>query len=368
MGKPISQVKRFSNEPKWEDEVDWIEFPDDKMVLIRVVGDVEVMARHWVTTPTNKRFPVWCPQLNENEDYDSKRWCPAHDDFADDPSVNRAQKLLIGNCIVRQLQERRELNPVRGFMIPHAAHEDLIAIAELIKADPADPERGVDLAVRYTPKAVGNRKWQIQRGESTPLTDEERRYRLFNFPSIIPNFADEEVANQYARSMKEAMARHKYYVVQEQRIPQGARDPFKYFRGDPRGQPWTQFAVLVDYRNQLKGENAQSYRVSGRQTDGTEQTIQDDVPPPPPPPQQPQRQQHHHSQQQTSADNSDVFGPPQNRPDATRFSKSPENLKMVEHPQHGQVPECFGKFNGTGRCITCDADIRDKCIEIDTNM
>lgn len=363
MGKPISQVKRYANEAKWEDEVDWIEFPDDKMVLIRIVGDIEVLARHWITTTSGKRFPMWCPKLNEREDYEAERWCPAHDDFDD-----KSQKLIIGNCIVRHLQERREPNPVRGFMIPHAAYDDVFAIFELIKGDPADPQRGVDLAVRYSPKAVGNRKWSIQRGDTTPLTDDERRYRYFDFSKIIPNFADKEVATHHARLMKESMARHKYYVIQNERVPQGARDPFKYFRGDLAGQPWTQFAVLVDFRNQQKGESAQSYRVSAPAADGTEQTIETDDPsvnrpqqPPPPP----------------RATDDGMFGAPQSAPAVATNTPQPSeppvkrsvaDVRYVQHPKFGRVPECFGQFSGLGACITCDAPTRDKCIETDSNM
>jgi hypothetical protein len=335
MGKPLTAVKRFSDEKKWEDEIEWFSFPDDKMVLVRLVGDVEVLARHWIKTLSGKMFPAWCPRLNSEEEFDHTRPCPAHGDFED-----KAQKMIICNAIIRNVQERGDPDPIKGIMLPHAVNDDLVSIAELIKGNPADTKEGVDLAIKYSSKAVGNKKWSIQRGDKTPLSEQELKYRTYQFTKIVPQFDDPEVAAQYAKNMKEAMARHKYYVVQDAQVPRNARDPFKYFRGDARGRPWTEFSELVDHRNAEKGDDAQTHRVRrdapARQPRNDNMYQDDEAPParravreaPPPPPQE---------------------DAPADDPPAAEAATE-------------EQPECFTQYTGTAPCARCH--VRAKCIEL----
>jgi len=363
-GKKLSQVKRYSDDKKWEDEVEWFAFPDERMVLVRIFGDVLVMARHWVKTMSGKMFPVWCPRLDDEENFIHERPCPAHSDFDD-----KAQKVIIANAIVRQLQERGDPNPVKCVMLPHAVNDDLVQIAELIKGDPADLEDGVDLAIKHSPKTPGNKKWTIQRGDATPLTPEERRYRSFDLPKITPDFADPEVAEEYGRNMREAMARHKYFVVPEQRVPEKARDPFKYFRGDARGQPWTEFAVLVDYRNEGKSDDAQSYRVSGRGRQAREELYDEEDEGRTARRPDGRKSARHSSttaRTETAAEShSDA------RADVRRYDTAESydtadaartaDIPTIEHERYGTVPECFGRYGGDAVCTQCS--VRAKCID-----
>ena len=331
MGKPLTAVKRYSDEKKWEDEVEWFSFPDDKMVLIRIVGNVEVLARHWIKTLSNKMFPAWCPRLDSEENFQHDRPCPAHADFED-----KAQKMIITNAIIRTMQERGDPSPIKGIMLPHAVNDDLVSIAELIKGNPADEEKGVDLAVKYSSKAVGNKKWSIQRGDTTPLTEAELKYRRYDFPKIVPQFDDPEVAALYAKNMKEAMARHKYYVVQDQKVPRNARDPFKYFRGDVRGQPWTEFADLVDYRNAEKGDDAQTHRVTrtGRAAPRNDLYEEDEAPP---------------ARRRVSETRTEAREEPAREAEESDATGTAEN------------PECFSQYDGTAKCARCH--VRANCTE-----
>lgn len=347
MGKKLTQVKRYNDEKKWEDDVEWFSFPDERMVLVRIVGDTEVLARHWVRTMSGKMFPLWCPRLNTDEEFDHSRPCPAHSDFED-----KSQKMLVMNAIIRQLQERGDPNPVKGIMVPHAIMDDLAQIAELIKEDPADPERGVDLAIKYSSKAVGNKKWSVQRGDTTPLTDAERKYRYYPLEKIVPQFDDPEVAKQYARNMKEAMARHKYYVVPEGRVPENARDPFKYFRGDARGQPWTDFPVLVDYRNDEKGESAGTYRVSGR---GDSKPLYEREEKERRAPDGEQKEEAHWT------DPPDRTEKPAESRQAAPTDGFPEGVGTKQDDRYGEVPECFADYKGVAICSRCS--MRARCIE-----
>jgi len=377
MGKPLSAVKPWSDERKWEDDVEWVQFPDGKQILIRVVGDVEVLARHWIKTLSGKTFPMWCPQLNsEEEKFDSKRPCPAHDDFDE-----KAQKVLVGNCIVRSLQERGDDNPVRGFMLPHAVNDDIVAITEIIKSDPADPEKGVDLAVRYNSKTPGNKKWGIQRGDTTPLTKKEKAYNFYDFPNLAPNFKDDEVVAQYAKAMKEAMARNKYYVVQEQRVPEGARNPFKFFKGDANGRPWHEFKELVAFRNEQAGEDAQTHKVRGsKDDDGVEETIHDDdeAPPtkkskpvddddeaPPTKKSKPVDDDDEAPPKKSKPVDDDDEAPPKKAKDDSEESSNvhpDSSIGTREHEKFGTVPECFEQYIGKAKCHKCP--VRAKCIDL----
>jgi hypothetical protein len=265
--------------------------------------------------------------------------------------------MIISNVIVRQLQERGDPNPVKGVMLPHAVNDDLVAIAELIKCDPADEEKGVDLAIKFSSKAVGNKKWSIQRGDKTPLTEEEKRYRQYNFGAICPDFNDPEVATQYAKNMREAMARHKHYVVPTAAVPENARDPFKYFRGDARGKPWTDYAVLVDYKNAQKGDNAASYRVSGRGNNEQAETFYEE--------EETQRNTHRSSTQTaTSAARETTAATRDDPAEPARMESDIPRPALIQHEKFGEVPECFGDYYGTEVCTSCG--VRVKCLDENT--
>jgi len=379
LGKPLSSVKPWNEEKKWEDEVEWLVFPENKQILVRVVGDVVVLARHWIKTLTNKTFPAWCPQFDSQQEiYDSKRPCPAHDDFSE-----KSQKVIVGKCIVRSLQERGDDNPTRAFMLPHAILDDFNAISEIIKCDPADPEKGVDLAIKFSPKAQGNKKWGAQRGDTTALTKDELKY---DYPKleegVIPDFSDPEIAAQYAKSMKTSMARNKYYVVQEERVPEGARDPFKFFKGSDQGKPWHHFPELVDFRNdQAKDKVETTHKVT--KDDDVEASIkdepraefkkrdpeeesppakkeakpapEDDAPPP--------------AKKEAAKEPETEEAPPAKKEVVKEVAKDAKpgvhpdaSIKSKEHPKHGTVPECFENYDGKQKCQRCP--VRSKCIDL----
>lgn len=354
MGKPLSAVKKNFDDHKWEDDIEWHDFNDGKLHMIRVVGDIKVMSRHWVKTLSSKSFPQWCPQLDEEtEKYLSDRPCPAHDDFGSDL---RPQKVLVGNCIIRALQERGDDNPVRGFMLPHAINDDLHDIVEIIKCDPADPKKGIDLAIRYNSKAKGNKKWGLQRGERTPLTDDEKEFNFYDFEKLAPNFDDEEVQGEYALKMKDSMARMKYYVKQTSRVPDGARDPFKHFVGDIKGKPWTDFAVLVDYRNEQAGDKAKTVKTTHKEDDGKEEEVHDHEEPDEAPPPKESKS----APEPDGGDDDDT--PPETSEKKKKSSEHPDDdIESKEHSKLGLVPDCFQEYTATAKCNRCP--VRAKCID-----
>lgn len=357
MGKPLSSAKgNFQNDKKWDEEVEYHNFLDGKQHLVRVVGDITVLARHWIDTLTSKRFPAWCPQMNsDTEEFDSNRPCPAHDDFDD-----KSQKVLIGNCIVRKHQDRNEPNPMRAFSLPAAVTQDIEAIVELIKCDPADPVDGIDLAIKYDKSAVGNKKWSVHRGDKTPLTDEEKDYELYDFDALCPDFNDPEVVAEYAKNMKESMARNKYYVVQDQAVPSGARDPFKFFKGTSNGKPWTDFAVLVEYKNEKLGDKAKKHTVTETTTKPAAEIAEEPEDEPPPP-----KETAEPAPKPELVPDEPAPEPAQARTEPAE-EKTPSNahpdssIGTKEHPEHGIVPECFEAYDGTAKCQRCP--MRATCI------
>jgi len=357
MGKPLSQVKKYSEEPKWEDEAEWVEWPDGKQVLVRVVGTVTVLAQHWIDTMSGKRFPVYCPKFDgDDERYVDHRYCPMHDDFAE-----RSNKIIVGNCIVRHLQERGDPNPVRGFKLPHSVNEDLLNIMEIIGSDPADPDGGVDLAIRYNKAAAGARRYGIQRGNASPLTAAERQYTYYDFDVICPNYSDPDQADAQARKVKTAMARNKMYVVQEQQIPPNATNPFNYFRGDVNGAKFTDYPELVQYKNEKLGSERYTVTnrsavpsvgaaprgpvVTGASTSSTTPSFTPTTPAATPAPVS--------EQAQLDA----LFTP---TPAVAATPVNAPSIPTIQHEQYGEVPECFGKFDGTDKCKACTA--RGKCV------
>jgi len=138
------------------------------------------------------------------------------------------------------------------------------------------------------------------------------------------------------------MARHKYYVVQDQKVPRNARDPFKYFRGDARGQPWTEFADLVDHRNAEKGDDAQTHRVrrAGAAPARSDDLYEEDEAPP-------ARRR--------------VREAPAREPPPPAETEAPAEAEAPPaEPEATEQPECFAQYTGTAPCARCA--VRARCI------
>jgi hypothetical protein len=378
MAKPLSQIKSSDGPPKWEDEIDWYRFPSNKVIILRIVGFITVRKRYWIETLSNKAFPMWSTKFDPDIEEDVlDNPCPMVDDFDD-----YGRKFLLLNVIIRELQEKGDPNGgVRGIIWPAGVRKTFDTIIDRIKCDPADPEKGIDLAVKYDGRASGTDMWTIQRDERTPLkpfedpNSPECEYTYYDFDALAQDFkgylpdserqedeSDEdfferrrvkrqkakELAAEYAREMKIAMARHKYYVVQIGEID--PNNPWAAFKGDINGKPYRHFGLMKKKDKQRKDDSnrigsfakGDNKFKSSDLSDRRKTTTTDEAPQreevEPPVKEEPVNVKPEETKQSEN-------GLPQIHPD--------KKIKTKKDPKYGNVPECFPAFEGTQTCNKC---------------
>lgn len=180
-----------TTDPKWEEKVDWWDWePYNEFHAIRPVGPVMPVARMWVPVnpadPEGKKFPIWDPSFNsETEEYMSG-YNVLRDEFS-----FKSQKMYLANFIIRDIQKNKpaslspDWTPIRGAMLPQTCVIDFGQLMALNgNYDVADPEFGIDIYMKYDPKADGTKKYSNQKDNRTKLTAEELGYELYDFEMI----------------------------------------------------------------------------------------------------------------------------------------------------------------------------------------
>jgi hypothetical protein len=213
------------------EEVDLYEFPRNKYVQVRYIAPFNSYAWGWIRIRTPKsqsgnkyaQFPKVCLDYDPRKQSFTREICPYRKG-----GVYMQQRYL-SNFIVRDLQEdkprrirepntkerkRRNMlgerwrikdidskswTPVRGHDMPPSVAEKLANLSQLntrrrngkkVAYDIADPRRGMDVLVRFNPKAKNpSAMWDVQRAEPTRLTREELNYLIYdlsNLESIKP--------------------------------------------------------------------------------------------------------------------------------------------------------------------------------------
>lgn len=246
-GKRSTQLKQYTNKPKWEDKIDkWLEFPKNQIIIkhIRITQYVFKLAQHWIKT-SKTQFPSWCPKYDSNEEvYDDSRLCPAHE-----VGIPASLK-LIGQCIDRDAQKRGEPNPVCCFQFPYSTINGLLTkINKAMQeknpdASYDDDELGCDLRIEKDPNQQGSLIWSCTKDDIIPLTKEEKNYTYYKLEEIIPDFGDETFALEHCKNLKESLVNHKYFVTQTKSFIGG--NPLDCFVGDAEGEPYKNFNILPD--------------------------------------------------------------------------------------------------------------------------
>lgn len=358
MGKNLKNTKgTYDRQPKWEDEVEWIDFKDGKDHRVRMVGDFNLMARQWVVTKKGKFFPVWSPKFNpDSETMDLDNPDPMYDDFNKFPQV-----LMISNVIDRDLQQGgRDPNPVRGIMVPASVIiPTLKKIMNLIQADPADPEKGVDLMITFNPQGAGVQKWSVINGAATPLEPHEDpnnsscKFKYYDFEKVCPDFStDQESAQRYYRTLREGMGRNYYYVKKVGKASPG-ENPWSAFKPDMNGHPYNSFPELEGYPK--PGEKG-GYD-PGSQTRSTPQPVDDEELPPK---RESQEKPASPSSAEVSNGKSSAGSNGKNASSGETEQIHPD-IPNIDHPEHGVVPECFTQYDGTAKCKKCP--VRVPCLK-----
>lgn len=230
-------AKNFDNVPKsadhkWEDEITTFKFERVEQYQFRLIGDIFVFGRHWVATKPldidgGKKFPRECTNFDpDTETHCLDHGCPTctaeKDPSTPDKAIGTSHHYMI-NAIDRQAQSDGMRNPVKivGPLPPTLVSQIIdLKKSNRGKANAAGvkegyhvvhPDFGRDVLLKYDAK--GTPRWTVSAdldGQS-PLTDEEKAYKLFDLDSIYPNFAKEEVRNAYNEDSLRSLKRCGYF-------------------------------------------------------------------------------------------------------------------------------------------------------------
>lgn len=218
--KPITRERK----PYLSDEVDLFEFPPRKWVQVRYIGPFTSYAQGWLRLKNPKpggnkyiRFPKVCLDYNPATQTFDKEICPYRK-----AGIYIPQR-YVANFIVRDLQEdkprrqreptsfekkRRNMlgerwhckemgtktwTPVRAHDMPAGVANKLANLSELntrrkngkkVAYDITDPRYGMDVLVKFDPKAKGAAMWDVQRAEPTRLSSTELAYLIYNLKDL----------------------------------------------------------------------------------------------------------------------------------------------------------------------------------------
>lgn len=211
-----------------EEVVKLLEFAPDEITNFRLIGDqILSIKRHWIKIYAGKekkviKIPRYCLKhnpLNEDEPHDVH--CP-YCDLSHGGSESNAtagyEFFYLMNAIDRDEQENepakkseptksekksgfkdpnsKTWTPVKVVRIPSSVAKRMQELKDLNKKKGKDgktktydvdhPKFGCDVMLRYKPKASGTDKYSCDKGERTPITDEEKEYLQFNLsPELL---------------------------------------------------------------------------------------------------------------------------------------------------------------------------------------
>src|SRR5579885_3141151 len=169
-------------EPKWEDQVQWIDLTKqpNKFISIRFRGDVVAHKQHWITVKSGKKYPEMCPNWNMDTGEFEDNGCPACELGITYSSVYYA------NAIVRELQGRRDPNPVQGVMLNDTCARLLGSLASINRGfDVTEDAEGCDVFIQYNPSNPTISRWAIQKSDKSPITETEKQYSYYDFANLI---------------------------------------------------------------------------------------------------------------------------------------------------------------------------------------
>lgn len=236
----------YGNDLDWTRDLNQFNFMSkengNKLKQFRLVGGMYIMARHWLKTQSGKAFLTYCTLFDGTSQDPNTEWqCPTCRDFGDRP-----QLIIIVNAIDRDSQVKGDRNPIVTLILPHLGfYSTLLNIAKMNGDHPVeDIKYGKDLGIMFLPQEKGNKKWNIINGERTPLTEVELNYDYPDLETIIPDFNDTVVRQQWYDQNYKSLVNNMYYIRQTQ-VDILPSSPWASFAKDFKGVPWTTFPELV---------------------------------------------------------------------------------------------------------------------------
>jgi len=183
-----------------------------KYKSMRPIGGFWPYAQHWFEVYSKKRegfvkFPLVCGRFDpENETFDPDRTCAACDAVNSGVESLKPQIVNAANFIDRDLQEGGDPNPIVVLRLGYAQTQDIEGIVEMLKRDPADPTRGIDLAMKYDDSKSGKDRYSVQRADDSKLTTAEKKYELYPLDELIQPASSSKIQDAVNRVLNSGKA------------------------------------------------------------------------------------------------------------------------------------------------------------------
>ncbi len=207
--KDFDDTNPRTRDKNWKEDISVAELPKmDEWYPFRIVGGVFSYAQHWIEfvnkTGEKKRYPVDCANWDPDSESSSKKGgCPACE-VGLRPSVR-----YMMNVIDRTAQNRGDADPIRALDVPPTVMRQLLDLKKLnmVKGEPksiAHPKLGCDIHLqKQRSKKRGGVEWQVQKGDRSPLSEEETSLELISF--------DEFYQEPDIHKIREDLKRHGYF-------------------------------------------------------------------------------------------------------------------------------------------------------------
>lgn len=330
----------------WMDGLPMISFKEVSQYTLRPLTPMLMMARHWPKSLQSGKNcpPIWCPKFNsETQKFDLDLPCHLHDDFGD---RWKAQKCIIFGALVREWQEEGKKNPTGLVVLPGSASIALVQIVGINKYDIADPVKGCDLSVINAKDAAPAQQWQIQRVDRTPLTEDEKKFKLPDLDKLSPDFGDAKYLKDFSAAMKRKLAAFSYYVSPKEEGGEG----WEGYKKDREGQPYTDFPELValvgdgkqggskdaEPKRKARSNDDEPQRGGGKLTRHHDVVDDDDAPPPskkprPKPPEDDEAEAAASDEGEQESESAEDTPPPAKKP-ATKPKPAPVDKDEEDDP------------------------------------
>jgi len=211
--KDFDETNPRTRDKNWKEDIPLADLPKlDEWYQFRIVGGVYSYAQHWIEFTNKegqvKRYPVDCANWDPDKEAPSKQGgCPACE-----AGLRPSIKYLI-NVIDRLSQGKGDSDPIRALDIPPTVLRQLLDLKKLnsVKGEArsiAHPRFGCDVFMqKQRTKKRGGIEWQVQKGDRSPLSEEETSLELIAF--------DELWAEPDVHKIRADLTRHGYFDSDE---------------------------------------------------------------------------------------------------------------------------------------------------------
>ena len=206
----------IGKKPRIDDLVDLLQYPSGEWTDIRFIGDVHNYAFHWIEITTKRKKKTQFPKIclawdRETESMDSTIDCPYCA-----LSNQRFGLSYYSNAIVREDQDaepKKKPKPTRtevktGFKEKDSSTWTPVKVVRLttslarkilsrqklnriktksgVKVMPiSHPKYGCDMSIRFDPDATGTEMYDAQKGDRSPLQEDELEYLIWDISNLL---------------------------------------------------------------------------------------------------------------------------------------------------------------------------------------